>query len=301
MIKFKKYSQLNEAKKPIPGDAINIFDIDDTLIYTAAKIRVYDPSSGKEYSMSPAEYNEYEQQPHHELDFTDFDDIEMLKNGQLIDWVVNILKKTMSKGKAVGIITARSAGKKALGDFFKHLGIKIHPDLIFSVNDPSEHYTGNNAERKQMAFEELIDMGYNTFRFFDDDLKNLQYAKELEKKHNIKMTLHHIQPKWHSKMTEAYNGRILEKNESREEITRWWALFAHISNLYATAEDSKQLMQKFMDARKISIKEPTVWPLDAIKYFYDWHLQRIRDKNRVKKAQLMQTESLHYYNENLKP
>ena len=305
MIKFTKYSQLNEAKKikkPIPGDSINVFDIDDTLVVTDAKIRVFDPTTGEEHAMTPAEYNEYEHMPHHELDFTDFDDMEMLKDGQLIQWVVNILKKTMAKGKAVGIITARSAGKKALGEFFKHHGIKIHPDLIFSVNDPTTHYKGDNAERKQTAFEELIAMGYKNFKFFDDDFKNLQYAKDLESKHpEISMKTLHIQPKWRPNMTEAYADRILEKNDDAEQITRWWALKAHISDHFAKAESAKELMNKFNDARKISMKADKNWPMDAIKYFYNWHLTRIKDKKRVKKAELMQQESLQYYNENLKP
>jgi hypothetical protein len=304
MINFRKYSRLHEAKKvkkPIPGDAINIFDIDDTLVVTAAKIRVYDPTSGEEHAMTPSEYNEYEHMPHHELDFTDFDDMQILKDGQLIEWVMNILKKTMAKGKAVGIITARSAGKKALSEFFKHHGIKIHPDLIFSVNDPSTHYKGDNAERKQTAFEELIAMGYKKFRFFDDDFKNLQYAKELESKHReVKMTLHHIQPKWKAKMTEAYADRVLEKNEDRDQITKWWALFAHISDHFVKAKNPKDLMNKFNDARKKSNSDSKAWPMEAIKYFYTWHLSRVKDKKREKKAELMQTESLQYYNENIK-
>ena len=303
MIKFTKYSHLNEAKKikkPIPGDAINIFDLDDTLVLTKAKIRVFDPTTGAQHELTPAEYNEYEHLPHHELDFTDFDDMEMLKDGQLIEWVVNILKKTMAKGKAVGIISARSAGKKLLSDFFKHHGIKIHPDLIFSVNDPSTHYVGNNAERKQMAFEELIEMGYKKFKFFDDDFKNLEYAKNLEKKYDIKMTNRHIQPKWRPNMTEAVEGRILERNESQDEITRWWALFAHISDFFVKAKSPKELMNKFNEARKKSPESPKGWPIGAIKYFYTWHLARIKDKKREQKAELMQKESLNYYNENLK-
>lgn len=216
-MKFRKLSGILEAKeykvpkKPIPGDSINIFDIDDTLVVTSAKIKVFDPSTGEEHSLTPEEYNEYEEMPHHKLDFSDFDDMELLKEGQLIDWVVNILRKTMAKGKAVGIITARSAGKEKLSEFLQHHGIKIHKDLIFSVNDPRLHYEGNNAERKQTAFEELITMGYNKFKFFDDDLKNLQYAKRLESKYpGIKMITRHIQPKWRPSMKESLEGRILE-------------------------------------------------------------------------------------------
>jgi len=304
MINFRKYTQLNEAykvpKKPISGDAINVFDIDDTLIITSAVIKVFDPTTGEEFSLTAKEYNEFEQLPHHELDFTDFDDMEILKNGQLIEWVVRILRKTIAKGKAVGIITARSADKKLLSEFFKHHGINIHPDLIFSVNDPTTHYTGSNAERKQMAFEELIEMGYKDFKFFDDDLKNLQYAKDLEKKHSeISMTILHIQPKWRPNMTEAYADRILEKNETHDEITKMWALTAHISDFFVKAKTPRELMDKFIEARKKSNDYNAGWNMDSIKYFYNWHLDRIKDKKREEKAELMQVESLQYYNKNI--
>lgn len=299
MYKLKNIEQfVNEAKKPIPGDSINIFDIDDTLVVTNAKIKVFDPSTGESHEMTPAEYNEYEQLPHHKLDFTDFDDMEILKDGQLIDWVVDILRKTMKKGKAVGIITARSAGRKLLGDFFEHHGIRIHPDLIFSVNDPElagKVYSGNNAERKQTAFEMLIDMGYKNFKFFDDDFKNLEYAKDLEKKYkDIKMTLRHIQPKWRPSMTEAYEGRILEKSVTDETI-KFWALFAHISDFFVKAASPKELMNKFNEARKRSTDAAKSWPMDAVKYFYTWHLDRVKDKDREKRAVVLATESKAYY------
>lgn len=204
-------NESRKIKKPIPGDAINIFDIDDTLIISKAMIKVFDPITKAEFSLTPAEYNEYQRMPHHKLDFSDFDDMEILKNGQLIEWVVDILKKTMAKGKAVGVVTARSASAKMLKDFFNHHGIRIHTDLIIPVNEPGSPYNGNNAERKQQAFEDLINMGYRKFKFFDDDLQNLKLVKNLESKHDVKIDIRHIQPKWTPKIKEAYKDRILEK------------------------------------------------------------------------------------------
>jgi hypothetical protein len=53
-----KYSQFITEKWT--GDSITIFDVDDTLVLTAAKIKVHDPFTGEKYEMTPKEYNEYE-------------------------------------------------------------------------------------------------------------------------------------------------------------------------------------------------------------------------------------------------
>ena len=179
-----KYSQFITEKWS--GDSITIFDVDDTLVLTSAKIKVHDPFTGKNYEMTPKEYNEYERDPNHVLDFSDFTNPDVLKAGRIIDWVMNVLKKTMAVERAVGIITARDS-KQLIIDFLQHHNVNINPDFIFAVNSEGEGYTGSNAERKQQAFEKLIDMGFRNFKFFDDDAENLRLAKELEKKYDIKM------------------------------------------------------------------------------------------------------------------
>lgn len=193
--KIKSFVQyINENHKS--KIAMSVFDIDDTLVCTAAKIKVYDPREDIEYSLSPAEYNLYVRQAHHELDFSEFDDGNLLLNGRPIEWVLNILKKTINKEKAVGIITARG-DKQIVIDFLKKHGVKINPEFVFAVNDPKSKYKGNNAERKKQAFKDLIDMGFNDFRFFDDNLDNLAYAKQLESEHpEVKVDTKHIQSQW---------------------------------------------------------------------------------------------------------
>lgn len=192
---FKKYADYITEK--YSGDHISIFDVDDTLVVTKAKIKVYDPHEDKEYALSPAEFNDYERKSHHHVDFSEFDDADILMNGRPIEWVLKILVNTMNKQKAVGIITARG-DKQLIIDFLKKHGVRINPAFVFAVNpEGSSKYKGSNAERKQQAFEELIEMGFKNFRFFDDNLDNLEYAKKLEDKYpDIKVELKHIQSKW---------------------------------------------------------------------------------------------------------
>lgn len=179
-----KYSQFITEKWS--GNSITIFDIDDTLVLTNSKIRVHDPETGKTYELTPKEFNEYQKDPNHVLDFSDFRNPDILKAGKVIDWVMNILQKTLQIERAVGIITARD-NKDLVIDFLLHNGVDINPDFIFAVNDPRSNFTGSIAERKQQAFVEFIDMGFKNFKFFDDDSENLKLAKQLEKQYDITM------------------------------------------------------------------------------------------------------------------
>jgi len=193
-MKLKTFNQ--HIYEKFKGEHMSVFDVDDTLVVTAAKIKVYDPHNNTEYGLSPSEFNDYEKKAHHHLDFSEFDDPKLLLNGRPIEWVLNILKKTINKEKAVGIITARG-DKKIVIDFLKKHGVKINPDFVFAVNDPKSKFKGSNAERKKQAFKDLIDMGYKSFRFFDDNLDNLEYAKQLEHEYDdVKVELKHIQDKW---------------------------------------------------------------------------------------------------------
>tara|TARA_B100000519_G_C14202326_1_gene418529 strand:+ start:727 stop:1320 length:594 start_codon:yes stop_codon:yes gene_type:complete len=191
-----KYIKLFEA---FSKTKITIFDIDDTLVITKALIRVKDNKTGKEFTLTPEEFNKYEQEPHHEIDYSDFDDADILKAGRLVEWVLNILIETYKKERAVGIITAR-ANKAAIMEFLAYHGLRINPGFVFAVNDPSSEFTGNIAERKVQAFEKFIEMGYTEFKFFDDDKKNIQSAKELEKTHGINMKAKLITPGWYRKL-----------------------------------------------------------------------------------------------------
>jgi hypothetical protein len=179
-----KYNQFITEKWS--GDSITVFDVDDTLTVSDAKIKVKDPETGKKFELTPKEFNEYKKDPNHVLDFSDFQNPDILKAGKIIDWVMNVLQKTLQVERAVGIITARDS-KDLIIDFLLHNGVDINPNFIFAVNDPASGFTGSIAKRKQQAFVEFINMGFKNFKFFDDDPENLKLAKELEKEYDIKM------------------------------------------------------------------------------------------------------------------
>jgi hypothetical protein len=185
---------LNEG---IKYQSINIFDVDDTLVVTDSKIKVTDHKKNRTYELTPKEFNEYTANPNHDLDFSDFENSDILKAGNIIDWVFNILKGTMKKGKRVGIITARG-NAQMIYDFLIHNGVDVNPKYIFAINDPKQNFSGDNiALKKKQAFKRLIALGFNDFTFFDDDKDNIKLAKELAKEDpNIKMKTRLIRQRW---------------------------------------------------------------------------------------------------------
>jgi FMN phosphatase YigB (HAD superfamily) len=163
------------------GNRLVIFDLDDTLVTTDAKIKIVDRHTGKIIKeMSPQEFNTFEaKSKRHVLNFEDFSSPEILRQGKFIHEIFNKLKSYYKKGIPVSIVTARSSSD-LIRNFFLDHGIDIHPQLVIAVNDPQYKYTGSIAERKKEAIKDLIDLGFKHLTFFDDSEDNLRLAKEAE-------------------------------------------------------------------------------------------------------------------------
>jgi hypothetical protein len=58
-----------------------VFDFDDTLVKTDAKIHIY-INNKKIKSLTPAEYNFYKPKPNETLDFSDFSDARIIMAGK---------------------------------------------------------------------------------------------------------------------------------------------------------------------------------------------------------------------------
>ena len=180
--------KMNEARiKGKISDTLAVFDLDDTLIISTAKIQVLDVKTGKVIkTLTPAEFNFFKPTAKHALSFGEFEDFEILKQASFITHVLEDLQKFYNSGVHVAIVTARS-NSKMIRDFFLHNGIDIHPDLVIAVNDPAQKLTGNIAERKKEALHRMVEDGYKDFIFFDDNDDNLRLAKEVEKEKDVKV------------------------------------------------------------------------------------------------------------------
>lgn len=175
--------------KEIKKDRLVIFDLDDTLVKTEAKVKIISHKTKKVIAeLTPQDFNSFKKRSGHILNFDDFDDPEILRQGRIIHSIFTKLKYYYNKGVPVSIVTARSSSD-IVRKFFLENGIDIHPDLVIAVNDPELNLDGNIAERKQKAIKRLIDDGYTNLVFFDDNEDNLRLAKDLEGYNNSKIKL----------------------------------------------------------------------------------------------------------------
>ena len=181
MDKLKKYNEfLLEKVRPFSGTSITVFDLDDTLVITDAKIKVCNIVTGDCHELSPEEFNDYQSNPNDKLDFDDFKSLEIMKAGELIHYYLKILADAYKMKRAVGIVTARDDREMIYKWMKEHVGFHIAKDLIYAINDPVHGLTGSISEKKKQAFRQYIEMGYKNIQFFDDDDANLRLVKELE-------------------------------------------------------------------------------------------------------------------------
>ena len=176
-------NEVNRTGKPYHGSKILVFDLDDTLVISSAKIKVCNKKTGECYSLTPEEFNSYEKHADHELDFDEFKSLEIMKAGQMIEHYLDIFKEAYKSRIAVGIVTARDDREMIYRWLREHVGFRIDKDLIFAVNDSVHKFKGGISDRKKQAFRELIDMGYSDLQFYDDDEANLVLVKSLEQEH----------------------------------------------------------------------------------------------------------------------
>jgi len=176
-------TELYEAK-PYKMGKILVFDLDDTIVVTPAKIQVKDKVTGETFSITPEEFNTFQKKPHQILSFEEFKSLEIMKAGKLINYYFKILQEAYRRKIAVGIVTARDNQRMIYKWLKNYLKTPIDSDLIFAVNDPVHGFKGDIAERKKEAFREIINQGFNDLQFYDDDDNNLRLVKELEKEYD---------------------------------------------------------------------------------------------------------------------
>ncbi len=177
-------NEVNRPGKPYHGSKILVFDLDDTLVISSAKIKVCNKKTGECYSLTPEEFNSYEKGDDDELNFDEFKSLEIMKAGKLIEYYLKIFKEAYRSKLAVGIVTARDDRKMIYKWLREHVGFRIDNDLIFAVNDPVHKFKGSISDRKKEAFKALIEMGYNDLQFYDDDDANLRLVKSLESEYD---------------------------------------------------------------------------------------------------------------------
>jgi len=166
--------------------SLTVFDIDDTLFHTTAKVGVID-KNGNPKAISNSEFNTYQWQDGEKPDFSEFKDAEKFNKESvpipsMVNKMIGILGNVQKNPKSrVIIITARSDfdNKEVFLDTFRKHGINI--DLVYveragNLNAPSL----NIAEKKAVIVRRYLDSKqFDVARLYDDAENNIQAFKAL--------------------------------------------------------------------------------------------------------------------------
>ena len=182
MKNFKTY--LLEAQ----GKGLTIFDIDETMFITKAKVKVV--KNGKVIKkLDNQQFNTYKKKAGEEYDFGEFKDAKVFNRtstpiARMINKVKAILKNATKAGSKVIIVTARPNfdNKKIFLDTFRKQGIDI--DKIY-VERAGNLGGGPAADNKKVIFKKYLDQKiYKRIRLFDDAMSNLKMFLSLQKEYS---------------------------------------------------------------------------------------------------------------------
>lgn len=182
MLKFKEYTN-----RQFKDNGLTIFDIDDTLFHTTAKIGVI--KDGKKVKeLTNQQFNTYKLKAGEKFDFGQFKDADKFyKESQpinkMLDKAKAILKNVGKKpGSRIVIITARNDfnnKQKFLKTFTKH-GLdmrKIRVERAGKITDVS-----NVALKKVIIIRNYLNTGnFRRVRLFDDSMANLRAFLNMQK------------------------------------------------------------------------------------------------------------------------
>ncbi len=167
---------------------LTIFDIDETLMRTTAKIKVV--KDGKVIkSLTNQEFNNYKLQPGEQFDFGEFRNAEKFRReSQPIGPMIAKLKAILRNAgnSRVIMLTARADfdDKETFLNTFRDLGIDMSRVHVHRAGN----LPGNPAENKAVWIRKYLDTGkYSRVRLYDDSMGNIRMFNALAKEYpNVK-------------------------------------------------------------------------------------------------------------------
>jgi len=190
----------------MPG-VLSIFDFDDTLITSTAKVRVVHKDGTEEILNSSAEYANYRLRPGDEFDYGDFDIYP--PGAEPIGSTFLALKSAIDQGGAanVVILTARSADKPVR----KYLSDQgISGVEIQAVGD------SNPMAKARYVIDRLKAGDYDAVHVYEDNARNIRAIKKVVTKAGIRFRSTMV-------MAEAYE----KQKVLREFIERTLDMHSH--------------------------------------------------------------------------
>jgi hypothetical protein len=159
------------------GKGLTIFDIDETLFHSKAKVQVKKDDKVLK-NLNNVEFNSYKLKKGEEFDFGEFKSAKIFNQtsapiGKMIAKTKAIIKNAVAKGSEVIFVTARGDmdDRKLFISTFKSYGIDM--DNVY-VERAGNLGLDSSAKNKEKVFRKYLDTGkYKRIRLFDDHVENL--------------------------------------------------------------------------------------------------------------------------------
>ena len=184
---FFAYNLEKEYLAEAEGTGLTIFDIDDTLFHTTAKVKIL--KNGKVVrELDNQEYNTYKLKRGESYDYSNFRSAAIFAKTatpihRMIDKMKAILKNATKAGSKVIVVTARPNfdKKEAFLKVFRDQGIDIDKAYIERSGNLD---LGSAAKNKRFVFHKYLKSGkYKRIRLYDDSKQNLTSLLALRKQY----------------------------------------------------------------------------------------------------------------------
>ena len=180
---MKKFSEFLTERA---GKGLTIFDIDDTLFVSKARVIVVNTNTKKTKALTPQEFNTYKLRRNEEYDYGEFKSAKLFYQtatpiGRMVNKAKAIIKNATKKGSKVIIVTARANmdDKKLFIKTLESHGLRmkdVYVERAGNIKGPS------SASNKKVIFRKYLKTGeYARIRLFDDHKENLQALLDLKK------------------------------------------------------------------------------------------------------------------------
>ena len=178
--------KFNEFLAERAGKGLTIFDIDDTMFVSKARVLVKNKNTGQAKALTPMEFNSYKLRKNEEYDFGEFRSAKIFYQtatpiARMVQKAKAIISNATKKGSKVIIVTARSDmnDKKLFIKTFEAHGIPMKNVYVERAGNMSGK---NSAANKAIIFRKYLQTGeYARIRLFDDHKDNLKALLDLKK------------------------------------------------------------------------------------------------------------------------
>ena len=170
------------------GKNLDLFDLDETLFHTSAKIQVKKDDQIIK-SLTNKEFNEYVLEDGEEYDFSQFRDSKFFTETsspirRVVDTLIERYNHNLINGGRTVVVTARADfnDREVFLMFLESFGIPVRDTDKFFI-----YRTGNATDdlsvavRKKNLIRELLQEQFDVVTFFDDNIGNLVEFMHLSK------------------------------------------------------------------------------------------------------------------------